>query len=241
MKTSNKLLLTTILIIIVSMVTYDFALRAEYKKGEYKNRFYGMQKVSALTGYTAIDNRAANFAAVDIEQGKNQEIWTRPNWKDDYKIYKSGTTLVIEVIPEKVKNIKPYHQINITVICPLIEKITTKRYTIPKSSENDYDSDGTTTLKGFDLQNLSLNIGKSSNIILEKNKIEHLQAKIGANLSQNSNLTIRSNNQINLATINVFGKNGLHIDNPIIGKKQFTISDSATISLSGSIHNQIIK
>ncbi|RYE24084.1 MAG: hypothetical protein EOP42_22630, partial [Sphingobacteriaceae bacterium] len=80
MKTSNKLVLAVVTIILLSMVGYDLALRAEYRKGEYKNRFYGMKKLPALSGYTSIDNRAANFVSVNVEKGNNAVIWTPNNW-----------------------------------------------------------------------------------------------------------------------------------------------------------------
>lgn len=238
MKTSNKLMLTAVIIILISMVAYDFALRAEYRKGDYKNRFYGMEKNTELTGFTTIDNRAANYVSVDVDQGNKAEVYTQRNWKDNFKIYKNGTVLVIEVNAKEAKNLKPFHQSMLTIVCPSIEKLITKPYLQPKLSEN-YDSEGTTTLKGFNLQNLLLNIGKESNVVLEGNKIDQLQAVVGENSSRNSNLTINSNNQINIAKIDVLGRNWLRIENPVITKKQFTVSDSATISMSGNFHNQL--
>ncbi|RYE36752.1 MAG: hypothetical protein EOP42_02230 [Sphingobacteriaceae bacterium] len=236
MKTSNKLFITAVSIIIISMIGYDLALRAEYRKGEYKNRFYGKEKISALSGFTAIDNRTANFVSVDIEHGKNSVIWTTRNWKDNFKIYKNGSTLVIEAIYNEAKHIKPYNN-DITIICPAIEKIVAKPFIV--KSADYYEATGRTTLKGFDIQNLLLNIGKSADIILQNNNIEQLQAVIGEDHSGSSNLTISSDNQINTAKINVLGRNWLRIENPNIGQKQFTISDSATISVGGKFHNQL--
>lgn len=239
MKTSNKLFLTAIIIIIISMVTYDFALRAEYRKGTYKSPFYGMEKTT-YDSFATIDNRVANLISVDIKNGKQFEIWIKKDWKEHIKISRIGTTLVIEAADKQVKHFSSY-QTNIVIICPSIQFIITKPYSIAKSSEYNYDSDGTTILKGFNLQNLNLNIGKGSGVVLEKNKIDQLEALVGNNFSESARLTIASDNQINTLNVKVPGKNFLTIANPIIIKKGFTLSDSATVSMSGSFLNQTKK
>ncbi|RYE29243.1 MAG: hypothetical protein EOP42_14845 [Sphingobacteriaceae bacterium] len=240
MKTSNKLMLIAIIIILISMVAYDFALRAEYRKGEFRKPFYGMEKDTTLSGFTTIENRTANYVSVNIEQGKTAEIYTRHDWKKDFKVYKNGSILVIDVNEKAAKNLNPYHQNSITIICPSIEKLITKPYLQSKSSEN-FVIEGTTMIQGFNLQNLLLNIGNQSFVVLNRNKIDQLQAIIGDNSSRKSNLTINSDNQINTAKIDVLGKNLLNVENPTINTTNFTISDSATVSASGRFLKQFKK
>ncbi|MGI4803841.1 MAG: hypothetical protein ACRYFL_03655 [Janthinobacterium lividum] len=236
MKTSNKLFIAAVLIIVISMIGYDLALRAEYRKGEYKKPFYGMENIN-FNDFTTIDNRAANLISVKAEKGNESAIWVEKEWKKHLKISKNGTTLVIEVVDKKVSRLHSY-QNNITIICPSLEKVITNPISNAKLSES-YDSEGTTTIKGFDLKNLVLNIGKCSGLILEKNNINSLQAIVGSNSSENARLTIGSDNQINVAIVKVPGKNFLTVENPTITTKNFTISDSATVSTSGHFFNQI--
>ncbi len=237
MKTSNKLLIAAVLIIIVSMVGYDLALRAEYRKGTYKSRFYGFDKTTAFSGFTKIDNRAANLISIEVEHGNEPGIWMKSDWKDRIKISKIGTTLVIEAADKQASNLSPYEN-SITIVCSSLEQVVTKPYQTSKSEEEEISSDGKITIKGFDLRSLDLHIAKGSGVVLEKNKIEQLQALVGDNLSQNATLTINSNNQINTATIKVLGRNGLRFENPKITKKDFIISDSATVSMGGKFLNQ---
>ncbi len=236
MKTSNKLLLTAILIIIVSMVTYDFALRAEYLKGTYKSRFYEMKKLN-LENFTILDNRVANIISVQIEYGKSYAVYMNNDLKNNLLISKNGNKLLIDVADKAKPIINPYNN-NVIIICPKLDQVIT-RPDIRKSIKEWDNDNGTTSITGFDQQNMDLFINTSTHLNFEKNKIGHLQATVGNNLSQHAYLFIASNNQIKDAVIKVMGKNQLNIENPKIIKSTFDISDSATVSLGGSILKQL--
>ncbi len=233
MKTSNKLLLTAILIIVVSMVTYDLALRAEYRKGTYKSRFYGMDKTSVLSGFTTINNRAANLISIQVEQGSDQGVWVKSEWKDRIKISRNGMALVIEAADKQATHLSPY-QNSITIICPSLEKVITSPFVAAKGGEEGNYSHGSIFIKGFNLENLDLKIAKSIDIYLENNKINSLKAIVGDDKSRDARLDISSNNHFNYAEITVAGMNQLQIQSPVIDKSNFNISDSAQLFLSKS-------
>lgn len=237
MKTSNKLLIAAILVIIVSMVTYDFALRAEYVKGEYKNRFYEKENLG-FKGFKSIDNRAANYLTLSVERGDHFEVWVDKNLKDRIKISKIGDQLIVDVMDRKSPKIVFYGN-TITIICPSINEITTQPLWLVKEDQGIYPSDATTSLSGFNQQNLSLIVKEFTHLNLEKTKIENLNATVGNNSSTHAYLFIASNNQIGNANINVLGTNQLSIENPKINKTNFTISDSANVNFSGSILKQL--
>ena len=234
MKTSNKLFIAAILIIIASMVAFDFALRAEYLKGNYKSQFYGMQKLN-FKDFNKIDNRVANRVNLKIMYGINFTIWANNNIKDYIKISKNGSELIIDSLSSQKSNPNHFYA-EITIICPSLNKVVTSS----KSVGNSYE-DAATNLQGFNLQNLNLIINNSTHINLENSKIGNLQANVGSNLTQHAYLFIASNNQIENATIDVPGKNQLVIENPKINKSNFTISDSANVSLGGSILKQLAR
>ena len=231
MKTSNKLFLTAILIVIISLITYDLALRAEYKKGTYKSRFYGYEKTTIYNGFSSIDNRAANLISIQVEKGKAPGVWVKSVWKDRFNISRKGTTLVIEVANKQSTRVSAYSN-SITVVCPSLDSITTAPY-LGKSGMNELHSRGTTIVAGFTLDKLSLKISKGLDLFLNGNKISDLKASVGDDKSDNAKLTISSSNQIANATINVPGKNHLEIQNSLIANRNFTIADSATVAFSG--------
>jgi len=238
MKTSNKLLIAAILVIIVSMVTYDFALRAEYRKGTYKSRFYEMEKLN-LEGFTILDNHVANIISVQVEYGKSYAVYMNNDLKNNLLISKNGNKLMINVADKEKPQINQYKN-NVIIICPKLDQVITSP-NIKKSIEEWDNDNGTTSITGFDQQHLILFVNQTTRINFEKNKIEHLEATVGDSLSQHAYLFIGSNNQINDAVIKVFGKNHLSIGNPKVAKSNFTISDSANVDVSGSFLNQIKK
>jgi len=231
MKTSSKLLITAILIIIGSMITYDLALRAEYRKGTYKSRFYGFEKTTDAKAFTSLDNRAANLVTVRVEQGEHFGVWMMKDLKDYISISHKGTVLVIDVI-DKTKQINLYKN-SILITCPSLNKVTTAPFFLSKKEEQNYFN-GITSLIGFNEQRLELHVGKTTKVELDKSKIANLQASVGDTVTHNASLIIHSNNQIDIATIAVAGKNSLWIENPKIAKSNFNISDSAQVNLSGS-------
>lgn len=239
MKTSNKLLLTAILIIIVSMVTYDFALRAEYRKGTYKSRFYGFEKTTDNQTFTALDNRVANLVSLQVERGEHFAVWINNDLKGHISITHNGNTLIIDAKDKKSPEVNPYKN-SIIIICPSIEKVVTTSFLIQKPDEEDVYS-GTTTIAGFNQPDMGLSINKLTHINFENNIIGQLHAVVGDSLSRQAYLFIASNNQVNNAIIKVTGKNQLSIDNPKITKSNFSISDSAQVNLSGSFLNLIRK
>lgn len=232
MKTSYKLFLTAVLIAIISVISYDLALRAEYIKGTYKSSFYGFEKTTAFNGFSTIDNRAANLISIEVKKGNEPGIWVKSVWKDRFRISRKGNALVIEVANKQSTRVSAYEN-SITIVCPSLEKVITAPY-LGKSGQNLIHSQGTTIVSGFTLDKLSLEISKGVDIVLSRNKIAELQALVGDSKSNNAELTIAPGNEINNAIINVPGKNGLKIENSVINQRNFTIADSATVTFSGN-------
>ncbi|XHR92132.1 hypothetical protein ACFJIV_17320 [Mucilaginibacter sp. UC70_90] len=114
MKTSNKFLLTAVLLLIVSVGIYDVQLKAEYFKGEYKNPYNGFNnlnfrnfKVIELGSSTAInimlvqgpfkvlaDPGAMEF--MKIEQ-RHDSLFIRAEFKDNFHNVQSPNVLYISM------------------------------------------------------------------------------------------------------------------------------------------------
>src|ERR1700744_785340 len=94
MKTSNKLLLTVVIIAISYLVIYDFSLGAEYLKGDYKTEFYHMHK-QPISSFETVEHNAANIFNVKIEKGPEYAIWLSNNIDDQVIIDQHNQTLAI--------------------------------------------------------------------------------------------------------------------------------------------------
>ncbi len=242
MKTSNKLLIAAILIIIVSMITYDLALRVEYKKGTYKSRFYGFEKLG-FKNFSKIDNRVANQVSIQINQSPEFEVFIKKELKDQIKIIQHEDLLIIDVLDRKTFR---YGGDNgVVIMCPSVERLVTTPFFKNKNEEKaaeGYFISGSNTLVGFNQKNVDLCINKATHVFLIDSKIESLKAIVGNSTTKNAMLSLVGNTFIKSASITVAGTNSLEIQNKAtIIKKVFNISDSAHVNLTGSFVTHLIK
>ncbi|RZA01531.1 MAG: hypothetical protein EOP47_10365 [Sphingobacteriaceae bacterium] len=231
MKASNKLLVVIIMVVVAYMVVFDAGLKAEYLKGDFKNPFFGMEQLP-IKDFNSIDHQAANVIDATIEKGPKFTIWVKKEFKDSVQIVKQGKTLVIRYIGQGYKHMF-YSGIKIT--CPQLENITTKAF-IPKSwgedRGNSYHDD--IDVIGFDQEKMTVNPGPLTEIELKNNKLVSMEAIVGDNSNDIGGLNVNSNNYIKSASIKVLGKSELKMANPNITKLEHSISDSASLILSGS-------
>jgi len=231
MKTSNKLLILTTIVIISFMVIYDNDLKAEYVKGDFKSRFHNMEQLS-IKDFTNIDHQSADVIDATIEKGPKFAVWVKKNFEDEIKIYKQGKTLVIKYTGPTDRNM--YYSGAIIITCPQLDSITTTANTkeLQKFPNNSYSGD--IDVVGFDQQKMVLKANRLTQIELKKNKIENMQAVIGNNSTDIGSLNINSSNQIKLANIRVNGISELKMSSPNITTLEHSFSDSASLVLTGS-------
>lgn len=226
MKTSNKLLLTATVIIFAYLAVYDFQLKAEYVKGDYKSRFYNM-KHTALNRFTSIENNVGNLLGVTIEKGPKFEIWINNFLADKVGITQRNNTLYINFKDKQFK----FYQGGITIICPFVNSITAS----PLVSPNWQFSVEKTTVTGFAQDVMNIHANKFTEIELSKNSLGKLIASTGGS---NATLTILRNNQIKAADINIIGKSELKLFNTI-ANSNYNCTDSATITLNGKLFRSL--
>jgi hypothetical protein len=68
MKTSNKILMVASFIVLLYLVAYDMALKAEYTNGGYKQPHYRMQQLS-FSNFNAIEHNVGNIVRLRVEKG----------------------------------------------------------------------------------------------------------------------------------------------------------------------------
>lgn len=226
MKTSNKLLLTATVIIFTYLAVYDFQLKAEYVKGDYRSRFYNM-KHTALNRFTSIENNAGNKLGVNIEKGPKFEIWINDFLADKVVVTQRNNTLYIDFKDKQFS----FYQAGITIICPAVDSIIASTQVSP-----DWQfSSGKTTVTGFTQDVMNIRANKLTEIELSKNSLGKLIASTGGS---NATLTIRSDNQIKAADINIIGKSDLKLFNTI-ANSSYNCTDSATITLNGKLFRSL--
>jgi hypothetical protein len=234
MKTSNKIFLAAILLLVAYLVGYDFTLKAEYEKGAYKNRFYGMTEVK-LSNFNVINHNAGNMVGLHVEQGKAYGVWVEEYFKDRITISQSGQTLTIKYTGKDVRQWSDNAGIIIT--CPVISQVTATPFAMPKDfeEEDEFSTRGIVELEGFK-QTLPLTIksDKTINFSLAKNTLAQLNADFGTTPKDRPRLTINQSNQIEAANLNLKGGTQLSLYSPSIAKPNYQFGDSIMVTLSGS-------
>lgn len=231
MKTSNKILLLATLIILSYLTFFDFKLKAEYLKGEYKTRFYSM-KEQKVGEFRSIENNASNLY-VRIEQGDQFEIWYDDDLKDNIELTNKNNQLVINY--NKKDNDDDFIKSgNLIIICPKIEAVAINKVLKMKDYlSKEYIPNGVTTIYNFNQDKLELIVNSVTELILDKNKFNLLSAKVGDSKSTNGTLTILNNNEINNLYVELNGTSILNLNDPMINKAELKISDSVDVKLSG--------
>lgn len=234
MKTSNKIFLAAILLLFAYLVGYDFTLKAEYEKGTYKSRFYGMTEVK-LSNFNVINHKAGNMVGLRVEQGKAYGVWVEQYFKDRITISQSGQTLTIKYTGKDVRQWSD--RTGIIITCPVISQITATPFAMPKDfeEEDEFSTRGIVEVAGF-RQTLPLTIksDKTISFDLAKNTLAQLDANFGTTPKDRPHLTINKNNKIESANLNLKGSTQLSLYGPAVAKPNYHFGDSIMVTLSGS-------
>ncbi len=241
MKTSNKLLVVITIVIVAYLVVFDAGLKAEYLKGDFKSRFFGMEELP-IKDFSNVEHLSADVIDASIEKGPEFAIWLRKDLKDKVQIIKKGKTLIIKYIGTLgVHN--TYFSGGIIITCPQLDSITTKPY-MQHIKVVDYGSNKTYTTSsyvgdidvvGFDQQKMVVKASELTQIELKNSKLENMEAIVGDNSISTGSLVIDSTNHIKLANIKVNGKSELRMTNPDITTLKHDFSDSVSLILTGRV------
>jgi len=229
MKTSNKLLLAASLLIFGNLAFYDFELKAEYVKGDYKSRFYGMESTT-LNSFNRIENQAGNVISLRIEEGPKFAVWMNNLVRDKVAVKVKNNILYVDYKNRtRFNNYVP----GIIITCPAVNSVTTSSIT---ESDRSWGS-AATTVTGFTQDVMNISASSAVQIELNKNALGTLNA---GTTNSKATLIIHGDNQINTASFNIIGKSELKLFS-IIPNSNYNYTDSAAISLNGKVMRQIQK
>lgn len=184
-----------------------------------------------INGFTSIENNASNLN-VKVEQGDKFEIWYGNEMKKKIVFKKNKDVLIIDF--QKNYNEEDYFRTDsVIIICPKIERIRAGNLLSKKQNMDYYIPIASTTIYGYKQENLNLIANSFTDIRLENNIINQVNAIIGDSKSTSGILTIKDDNQINNLYTQLIGKSTLNIENTLINNAKFNLSDSAKVNLTG--------
>ena len=231
MKTSNKLFVAAVALVLGSLATYNVALRAEYRTGHYKD---------PLHNYDALGLRNFDTVVVPAAGGLNVKIVAGPFGVHVQKeaagfvrVVQQGRQLTVALAyPKKEKWLG--RQEAVVISCPRLAALSTAgTYTVAGTPQRSQLAGGGTVLvQGFRQDSLTLRQNRSNQILLEGNTLGWLRAVAGTGPGSGSELQIGRDNRIQAADLTIGNQGRLEL-NTAIASLRHQFSDSATVTLSG--------
>lgn len=236
MKTSNKIILLAVVILLGLLITYDFALQASFKKANYKDPFFNYSKLK-YSNFDKVIVKAANELKVEIRQADTFSVRVNNFMKEDVEIGQVGDQLLVS-LADKTDSYIAYEK-GVVIFMPRLREIITTDFKRMKEDgkgkvqlQAEWREGNYTLVSGFDLNSLKITQVDNSMVILQNNKIGKLQA-VEANGTHQSELRIEGSNRIDSADISVKGSNILSLFWVDIPHLKYDLSATSTVSLTG--------
>jgi hypothetical protein len=240
MKTSNKFLTAAIILLLLSVVLYDFQLRAEYKKGDFRNPFGNFIKLN-LGGFKVINLKSSTAINMIVVKGPFK-VLADPDAIEFAKIKQYGDTLTVEAhFKSNYHNVRSSYIMYVS--CPELHAfIADARYTAGENQVIDTLAAEdfkwrSTIISGFTSNHLKITQDHASNILLQNNSIGTLDAVTGITNGSASNLTLGKGNHIGKAQLDIRNKSRLWIREAGDTQFNYHIADSAKLIVNGASQN----
>lgn len=238
MKTSNKLLLTALFVLLASVIAFNVALKAEYNKGTFRDLYKDYTSLG-LKDFSTITVNGAGSARVEVVPGDYQ-VRVLDHAAEYIKMDVRGQELVLDVaFPEEYS--MPNAVAHVIIACPDLrtlkadavysaagEKVVEKVYQGWPSANNGV------TVKEMKLDSLTIEQDNGSSVALAGNRIGNLHATAGLSNASSPRLTIARGNVISSARFDIRSRSELVLEDVAIPHIDYCFSDSAKTVLSGA-------
>lgn len=235
MKNSSKYLLAAVLVLLTSLTAYNMALRAEYRKGDYKNPLRGYVNLG-FKDFTEVAVPASSVVSVQLVRGPFS-VRLNPAATKYVQVRQQGGRLVVTAsFPAGGRH---YFGRSETVIisCPRLAALTTdatyEGEGKPVISKGFWNSERV-LVQGFMQDSLVLRADRGSRIELASNKLSYLGATIGASLGSHPQLQLNPDNHIAAADLTLGHQSEVLLNNITIPQLKYHVADSARATLTGA-------
>lgn len=231
MKTSNKLLMAAVLLLLGSLTIFNLSLRAEYRRGTYKDP---LRNTTALkfSGFTEVSVPAASALKVKIVAGPFG-VRVSDRAAEFVKVSQQGGRLTVALaFPEDRQYLGGGDVL--TISCPQLRRLTAgSTYALAGKPLTDRENrGGTVRVQGFRQDSLALRQDYASRVELTGNQLGYLRAEAGASAGSRAKLSIGPGNRIQAADLRLRSQSELELGSRIeVPRYQF--GDSAKVSFAG--------
>lgn len=237
MKTSNKFLLTAVLLLVISVGIYDFQLKAEYLKGNYKNPYNGFVNLN-FSNFKVINLSSATAVNIMLVKGPFK-VLADPDAIWFLKTEQRRDTLFISAFfKDNFHNVRAPNVLYISM--PQLDAFyADARYKAGEGQITDTTAAADfkwrpTIICGFSGDKLNIVQDHASTILLKNNKFNILNATTGISNGSASNLSIETGNQFEKTNLDIRNKSRLWIKDDSLNNISYKLADSAKLILNGN-------
>jgi hypothetical protein len=240
MKTSNKIILTAVLVTLVCLVGYDLLLKAAYRSGDYKIP-YKSYVTLPWKDFDIVELNSSTTANVRFVQGPfSVKIDGRA--LEHTSIRQQGKRLQITAGFENT-HVYDAHPYLILISCPKLTKVYANatyyadKHPVTDSVAREGWYMRKVLIDGFKQDSLSVEQDYGSAVILSNNIIRSVHAVIGKSKGSGSRIILEQSNQFDNASFDIGNRSKLELENCLIHHLVYRLSDSAKLIISGSAHD----
>jgi hypothetical protein len=230
MKTSNKLLIAAVALVLGCVLTYDVTLRAEYLTGHYKDPFQHYTK-QANVGFDAVEVPAGVYFRVEVESGP-AGVWVNKDAAEYVRIRQTGRTLAVTMTDPNEEHFlsgRPH----VIIHCPQLHTLTTDSpYPVAKRKAHTGPG-GEVEVRNFNQDSLRVDQRWAGNVKLAGNTLRQLRAVAGTAAGSKAELEIDGNNRIQAADLAINHQSKLALGTKI-PQLRYQFSDSASVTFGGT-------
>ncbi|KAA2238869.1 hypothetical protein F0L74_21890 [Chitinophaga agrisoli] len=236
MKTSNKLFIAVVILVLVSITIYDFQLRAAYNTGQFRKPYSGYVNLQ-LQDFKVINLRSASIINIKLVKGPFK-VLASPKAMDLIKTTRHGDTLTIYA-HFKYNFYYTGHEDVMYISCPELSAfIADAQYTIGSKQLTDTVakdfSRRVTEISGFSSPSLRIIQDHGSKLLLSNDTIAVVDAVAGLSSGSASSIVLGENNRLGTARLDIRHGSRLWIRAGGIDQLDYHIADSAQLIVSGA-------
>ncbi|MFD2721529.1 hypothetical protein ACFST9_22635 [Hymenobacter monticola] len=237
MKTSNKWLLAALLLLLGSLTAYNMGLRAEFRKGAYKDPNRNTVALN-FKDFTEIDLQAANVVGLKVVAGPYSVRLNKAAEKY-VKVTQQGQRLRIALVfPEGRESVGRQ---TLTISLPRLAKLSASgTYLMNGKPVTDKQYAGQSLrIEGFRQDSLTVQQDHGTLVELARNQLGFLRAEAGHSPGSHPQLRIEKSNRIAAAYLNVQNEGQLQLEAGGIANLRTQFGDSARATLTGAGLNNL--
>lgn len=244
MKTSNKLVISAVFLILASLFIYDLMLRTEFRTGTYKIPYRNYTELK-FKDFDTINVKSVSAANVRFEQGPFR-VRIAPRADEFTRVSQDKKTLNIEAIFKHDYESSPNDYL-VIISCPKIAQLKTSAWygtngrSYIDTIVNDQWNMRKVLVNGFKQDSLTISQDYGSRVFLSNSRIGFLKAAIGLSPKSGSQLNILNNNQLDNINLNIGNRSTLIINSVAGSKFNYHLADSARVTLAGAALNILKK